>query len=213
MEQMNKEISTFGWYHLMRAMEIAKVGNYSISIHYKSGYENGKKDFEKFKNQISDYFSNFVEEDADIMIEITKPDLSYTMNNKWESFDSINKRIETAKSNILPSSEICDVSKSLLRRAYESLNLSMDKTSKIKRLAVTIAQMSNKKNIGVEHMAEAIQYHCIISNSDDYYYNAMTTDYTLTIDDIHLLESIKKEYNIVDKELENLLEKSTCNRI
>ncbi len=48
--------------------------------------------------------------------------------------------------------------RNLLRRAFDSLALSMRAHDRIIKVARTIADLSGEKNISAEHIAEAIQY-------------------------------------------------------
>lgn len=51
-----------------------------------------------------------------------------------------------------------DESKSLLKNAFNNLKLSARAYSRILKVARTIADIENEKNIQTKHIAEAIQY-------------------------------------------------------
>ena len=51
-----------------------------------------------------------------------------------------------------------DASKQLLKTAMESLNLSARAYDRILKVARTIADLDNSKNVTSEHISEAIQY-------------------------------------------------------
>lgn len=52
-------------------------------------------------------------------------------------------------------------SQSMLQVAFEKLGLSARAYSRILKVARTIADLDGKKNIEIEHLAEAIQYRCL----------------------------------------------------
>ena len=116
----------------------------------------------------------------DIHVEVTP--LSFdqmTANNQSESSEVIRERVITARaiqterfkgleevhSNALMHSqkvkEVCDINgvgKILLKTAMEKLGLSARAYDRILKVARTIADLSESKDIKVEHLAEAIQY-------------------------------------------------------
>lgn len=55
-------------------------------------------------------------------------------------------------------------SQSMLQIAFEKLGLSARAYSRILKVARTIADLDGKKNIEIEHLAEAIQYRCLDKN-------------------------------------------------
>jgi hypothetical protein len=164
--KMEKQVLGY-WFHLNRAIELAKIGNHSISIHFNEDYENAVSDFNTMKEYYSDWFTNFVKDNADMKIEITKPIPEMVVKkSKYEKISDVNKRIEKAVANETPTYNLCSASQSILKRAMSSLNLSLDQLTKIESVAKTIAKSCNKNNVAIEHIAEAIQYQCV--NESEY---------------------------------------------
>ena len=156
------------WCNLFRAIEIAKTGGYSISIHFDQDYKNGFDDYKSIKLFCKGWFDNFVS-DGDIKIEIVKPE-SYDTKNKWETLEDISLRIERSLQFPKPELKLCNASEALLKTATQRLYLSLSQVEKIKQIAVTIAQMDFSKTIQVNHIAESIQYS--ITYNDTGYNNA-----------------------------------------
>lgn len=164
------------WFHLNRAIEIAKVGNHTISIHFNEDYENAVSDFNNMKSYYSGWFDNFVKDNADMRIEITKPIPDAVVNKrKYEKLEEVDKRIENAWNNEVPTYNLSDTSKAILKRAMESLNLSLDQVVKIESVAKSIARLHNKKNVEIEHIAEAVQYQYV---KDSEYINVLEPNMT-----------------------------------
>ena len=155
------------WCSLFRAIEIAKTGCYSISIHFDQEYKNGFDDYLSIKTFCKGWFDNFVS-DGDMKIEIVKPQ-SYDRKGKWETLEDISTRVEKSLQFQEPEIKLCDSSEILLKTATQRLNLSLSQVEKIKQIAITIAQMDFSKTIQVQHIAESIQYSFIYNDTG---YNA-----------------------------------------
>jgi len=155
------------WCNLFRAIEIAKIGGYSISVHFDQDYKNGFDDYKSIKSFCKGWFDNFVS-DGDMKIEIVKPQ-SYERKGKWETLEDISTRIERSLQFQKPELKLCDASEALLKTAIERLDLSLSQVEKIKKIAVTIAQMDLSKTTQVQHIAESIQYSFVYNDTG---YNA-----------------------------------------
>ena len=155
------------WCNLFRAIEIAKTGGYSISVHFDQEYKNGFDDYLSIKNFCEGWFDNFVS-DGDMKIEIVKPQ-SYERKGKWETLECISNRIEKTLQFQTPELKLCDSSEILLKTATQRLDLSLSQVEKIKQIAITIAQMDFSKTIQAQHIAESIQYSFVYNDTG---YNA-----------------------------------------
>jgi len=144
------------WCNLFRAIEIAKTGEYSVSIHFAEDYKNGFDDYRSIKSFCKGWFDNFVS-DGDIKIKIVKPQ-SYDRKGKWGTLEDISTRVEKSLQFQEPEIKLCDSSEILLKTATQRLDLSLSQVEKIKQIAVTIAQMDFSKTIQAQHIAESIQY-------------------------------------------------------
>lgn len=144
------------WRDLFRAIEVAKTGGHSVSIHFDPIYKNGFDDYNSIKSFCEGWFGNFVP-DGDIKVEITMP-LSYTQKGNCETLRDISLRIEKSLLSPKPKADLCRNSEALLEVACRRLELSFSQFERVKQIAATIARMDLSKTIQVQHIAEAIQY-------------------------------------------------------
>jgi hypothetical protein len=154
------------WVNLSRVYEIAKTGGLSIRVIFDKEYTNGFNDYELIKAFYKDV--NFCS-DGDIIFELTPPKISMypPKKNQFETLQDIEKRIEKAKANILPSEFLGDSCYILLKTAVNRLNFSLSDTEKVKEIAGIIAQLDGTDKIQAEHIAEAVQYKAL-SNWGNY---------------------------------------------
>lgn len=144
---------------LKRAYEIALTGNYLIKIFAP----------ELTQEQINEYIQPIKECIADndetphLLIELQKPDFfDLVSRRKCETLEDVKKRAKEKRlNNDKPEIDISDASETLLKTAYERLNLMPHEIGIILNVAATIAQMDNSKKIDLQHVAEAIQYRSI----------------------------------------------------
>ena len=115
----------------------------------------------------------------DIQIEVKPVDFDKIKSTKKEEkSEDIKKRVDKARKiqcnrykeyNIFSNAELTpklieqfcildEKSKELLEMSYEKLGLSARAYSKILKVSRTIADLDEKNNIEVKHIAEAIQY-------------------------------------------------------
>ena len=141
---------------LSRAIEIAKLGNHTVSVCFDDDYKEGFDDYESIKNFYSGWFDSFVE-NGDIKIELFKPQ-DYEQNRQCETIIDIQKRIDKALLHKKPEIKLCNASQQLLKTAIGRIGLSLSQVEKIKEVAQTIAQLDLSDKIMAWHIAEAIQY-------------------------------------------------------
>jgi len=147
------------WPNLFRAIEIAKTGNFSISIWFdKQEYPNAESDYQTIKDFCKGFFGNF-SKNGDINIELSKPALSFFENEKhFETIEDIKKRIIKSKQSPSPVWKPDIGINSLLKNAIDKLDLSLSRIDLIEKISNVIAQMEFSKIITACHIAEAIQY-------------------------------------------------------
>lgn len=148
------------WINLSRAYEIALLGNFSIRVVFNKDYIQGFDDYESIKSFYKDVkFSK----SGDLTVEIYKPD--YTENKiNYETLTDIRNRVDKAKKNEIPNdfkNETCNV---LLKTAIERLSFPHSKKESVIRISKIIAQLDNSKFIEPMHLAEAIQYNCMVDD-------------------------------------------------
>ena len=146
--------------HLARAVEIAALGGLKILVAANTdNYKKAKEDFIYIRSLYSTISGHtFVSEKPHINIDLTKPDF---VNPEYESLTDIQNRITSAKTNPKVSDKICSTSDSLLKNAYEKLDLGIVDVLQIKQVAATVARLEGASKIEVQHLAEAIQYKVI----------------------------------------------------
>lgn len=160
----NHKINVIGLHcNVGRIYEIHKVGGHSVSFCYYSDSEDKERSVNpKDIKMIAEFFGIEPVKDGDIQCEIVRPSFDYVLasiNRKYETMEDINTRIETALKFPLPElSTIEDGSYTLLKTAYDRLNLAVYEVELIQCMAQTIARMDYSDRIKVEHIAEAIQY-------------------------------------------------------
>jgi hypothetical protein len=152
-----KKINPIGvWPNLSRACEIAKLGNFGITITYQQhgDYPQVSDDYETIKKFYSDV--KFVP-DGEIWIEIDRPK-DYTRGNISESIFDIHARVEKAKKNLKPVRYEGEACMELLKNATDRLHFSAKDVDIINEVAEVIAQLDNTDTVHAHHVAEAIQY-------------------------------------------------------
>jgi len=153
-----KEINLNGLFpNLARAYEIAKFGNFSITITYSVNpydYPRANDDYQLLKKFYNDIEFN---SNGDLFVEITKP-RNYKIE-QCEKIIDIHKRIGKARNNKIPKMyENNSATYNLLKNAVEKLNFSCIDVKKIDKIALKIAQLDGTEKIEAQHIAEAIQY-------------------------------------------------------
>lgn len=158
------------WASLSRAYEIALLGGFSIKVVYEPDYIEGADDYKKIK----EFFKGAeFSADGDILIQIVKPDIR-TLERESETLSDILKRVEVAKGYDIPTKHESDVYKTLLKSAFERLNLSINNKDMINEIAKVIAQLEGSKEIQTVHVAESLHYNMpvdgklIIAENDHY---------------------------------------------
>jgi hypothetical protein len=151
------------WVTLSRAIEIAKVGNFTVTVYWQSEYANGFEDYGIIKNYYKGYFEGFVA-DGDIWVEIVEPE-NYEARAGLTLADR-QVRVDTALANEKPTT-IHNAGNTLLKHAIDKLELSAKDITVVKNRASVIAQIDGEKQIKPEDIAEAIQYSKkVIINTD-----------------------------------------------
>ena len=144
--------------NLFRVIEIAKLGNHSISILFNPDYFQGFDDYVSIKTFCLGFFENFVP-DGEIKFELYKP-VSYTHYPRkgQDTLPDIANRIQRALQVPCPPIELDSPSFQLLNVAITRLGLSLKQVDTIKALAATIARLELESKINAAHIGEAIQY-------------------------------------------------------
>ncbi len=135
----------------------------------------GSNQVQRYLNKVSGPLLDRI----DLHVEVTPVSFDQmTQNRKAESSEVIRDRVIAAReiqterlkqhglhSNAMMSSqivkEVCQINeagKTLLKTAMERLGLSARAYDRILKVSRTIADLEGKKDIGIEHLAEAIQY-------------------------------------------------------
>ena len=163
---------------LNRVIEISLVENQPITI-----LVNGKdllKDKETIENQFKGIvkFSTVKDFTESLNIEITIPPFGFLERN-WETFEDVLERVTKVKDFVVDNflNETCTT---LLKTAYERLNLSQTSYNAIIKTAKNIAKLEHSNKIQPCHLAEAIQYFSVDFN-----------DYLQTLE--FQLETLKSE--------------------
>lgn len=147
----DKNVITGLFYNVFRAIEVAKAGNFSVTVVYD--YTNGLSDYNLIKEYCKGWFENW-SDDGDIFVEMFIPDKYESI--LFETKDIISQRINSAnKTTILKRS---DASNSLLDTAKRRLNIAILDSNTICNIALTIASLENEPETGITHFAEAIAY-------------------------------------------------------
>jgi hypothetical protein len=152
-----KKINPIGvWPNLSRAYEIAKLGNFGITITYQQhgDYLQVSDDYETIKKFYSDV--KFVP-DGEIWLELTPPK-DYTRGNGCETLADIHARVEKAKGNLKPVKYEGEACMELLKNATDKLHFSAKDIDIINEVAEVIAQLDGENMVYAHHVAEAIQY-------------------------------------------------------
>ena len=135
----------------------------------------GSNQVQRYLNKVSGPLLDRI----DLHVEVTPVSFDQmTQNRKAESSGVIRERVIAAReiqierlkaqglySNAMMSSqmvkEVCQINeagKTLLKTAMERLGLSARAYDRILKVSRTIADLEGKEKIGIEHLAEAIQY-------------------------------------------------------
>jgi len=158
--------------HLSRAFEIALLGGFTIRL-VKASNVDDKKPTDNDLIILSELFDevDFTTEEYGLRdlekihlnLEISVPHISEIISNRIsESVDLVVKRSNEAKSNVLPEFKLSEAGRALLSNAYSKLdNIDLIKLDSIIQISRVIAQLHNSKEIKLEYLAEAIQYHTV----------------------------------------------------
>jgi hypothetical protein len=152
-----KRINPIGvWPNLSRAYEIAKLGNFGITITYQQhgDYLQVSDDYETIKKFYSDV--KFIP-NGEIWIELIQPK-DYHRSDGCETLSDIHARIEKAKKNLKPVRYEGEACMELLKNATDKLNFSAKDVDIINEVAEVIAQLDSTDTVQAHHVAEAIQY-------------------------------------------------------
>ena len=140
------------------------------------------------EKQINDYKSKIsgpILDRIDIQVQVPSVKYEKLEGRNGESSEKIRERVNNARKiqldryknlNIYSNSEltpkliekVCklnDASKIILKKSFENLNLSARAYSRILKVARTIADLDNSKNIESIHIIEAIQYRSLDKNN------------------------------------------------
>lgn len=138
------------WPTVFRAIEIAKAGGHSVSIHFSTEYPEGFADYQAIKRACLGWFEGFVA-DGDLRVEMYKPD-TYEVKGKAPGLP---EAARLAAIEALPASSAAD---SLREIAVKRLGIPYQRLALLSSVASTIARMGESSEVKAEHMAEAVGY-------------------------------------------------------
>lgn len=146
-------MNTGTYFNISRAYEVALLGNYSLTP--VANLENYPRAVEDLPMLVEFYKDVPFKSNGDIFVEMCQPDYGH---HKGEDMSEIHKRVLKAKNNHDPERIVTLAMETLMKTAYTRLDLPFSRTEKILDIACTIAKLEGKKQIQIEHVAEAIQY-------------------------------------------------------
>lgn len=154
------------YYNVSRAIEIAKAGNHTIGVYYNVDPDKPEtKIHPKDIQAIEVFFGVKFEQNAGLMVEIHRPTFDEIFpRSNGETMDEIDARIKAAQKGERPDT-FNAAGLSLLKTAYDRLNLAVWQVVAIKDVSRTIAKLSGAKEVKAEHIAEAIQYQAVDENA------------------------------------------------
>lgn len=153
---------TYLFVSLFRAIEIAKLGDLSISVVFDTQYQKGGEDYKAIKEFTKGWFDNY-KPNGDLRVEMYQP-TSYIVKKSGETLETIQQRIDKAKQLPTPQNTLNEPSEHLLKTATNRLNLSINEVNHIVKISQVIAQLNLHNKIEVEDIAEAIHYFMPIEN-------------------------------------------------
>lgn len=142
--------------NINRAIEISLVSSTPILIVSEPKY---LQDVDRLTKEL--YFVNFATPSN--YLEAIKVDYHFAKGelSQLETWQNVFDRVSEAKKLQVKNTEIDYTSKSLLDNAINRLELNEAQVSSIKKIALDIAKLDKSETIQVQHIAEAIQYHCV----------------------------------------------------
>jgi hypothetical protein len=151
------------WPNLSRAYEIARMGNFTLSVIYDKEYKNGQEDYKLIK---AFYPEVVFTRKGDITMEILEPIWERVSNRErgWETLADIEKRVRQGMRNETPVWARNEANEQLKHMAVERLHLSVKDLETINNMATSIAQIEGVKFVQPHHVAEAINYKAIDHN-------------------------------------------------
>lgn len=150
--------------HLTRAYEISKCGNHTIRL-INSPNSNDQSLTASDVAIIKSYFGIIENDNADIIIELTKPApaemlSAFSKNRRCETIEDINKRIDDFFLTQFREFDrtIKGSCESLLKTGIEKLDLDFSEITKILNVAETISKLGGSNEYRAEYIAEALHY-------------------------------------------------------
>jgi hypothetical protein len=183
----DKNVITGLFCNIFRAIEIAKAGNFSVTIVYD--YENGLSDYNLIKDYCKGWFDNW-SDNGDIWVEMHKPTSFESI--LFDTKDIIDQRIYSA--NKTTTLKVSDASQSLLDTVKRKLNISISDFDNICKIALVIASLDKKNETDIVHFAEAIQYRHY--NKCDFFTIAETAQKVLKFGTIEIKHETTNETDI-----------------
>jgi hypothetical protein len=156
-----------GQHNVLRVYEVCKNGGFNLKLIPSQDSDSAPTDTQMnaYKSLLKDVAINGtideITKQAHVIVEVVKPDFKDLVHGRQEGLEAIEERIAAfKKSNLLEKVDetIPDAAQSLLKTAYERLAFQPYEVEIILKVSKVIAAMDDKKVIGVEHVAEAIQY-------------------------------------------------------
>lgn len=146
------------WPNLLRAVEIAKAGDFTLKAFPESGYD-FDKDYRLIKSSCLGFYERFIGGGMyDLLVEVGKPTFEQFRDvDKYTSLSCVEERIERSK-NLVVGDDLDKSSVSLIKMAYEKHVLCVSDLFLIRSVAKVIARLDNSDKIRACDVAEAIQY-------------------------------------------------------
>jgi hypothetical protein len=152
--------------NLSRAYEIALLGGFKIRLIKSNNIDDHiPKDIDL--DLIKSFFAGveFTDKESDLdsvilHIEVTMPSFDMIVTTrKSETVNDHFRRANDAQVNELSIFKLSESGRALLKTAYERLNLTLNDLDSIVSTSQVISRLHGSKEIKVEYLAEAIQYH------------------------------------------------------
>lgn len=145
---------------MSRVYEICKIGGHKLLLVPVDELWNSQ--IESYNKFLSGVITTDKHE-ADIILEVYRPDFDCLLSRRSETIDNVNARVSEFDTKKIDSikTDLTSPARALFKVAYEKLNLMPFEVQIIINVARTIAAMEGVSHIDTVHIAEAIQYRSV----------------------------------------------------